>query len=300
MSTSLYIVIVNWNLKEDTLACVHSLIKSGAETDHIIVVDNASTDGSVQALRKTFGSSLPIIEAGENLGFAAGNNLGIQEAIDSGADWILLLNNDTVVAIDTLSELKKVIQKNPDFSIVAPIIYYYDHPKIIWYLGDYLIRGTLITTNPHRGKKDTNNFPSFMPVDFVSGCGMMVKKEVFEEIGFFDPALFMYAEEVDFCWRARQAGYRLACATRAKVWHRISISAQKDQKSARYLRIRNQTRFYRKYSRGYQIPLMFIFSLSRSVFLVIRDILRRQAHLAPPSVRGWFEGWFKPDIFGTR
>ncbi|MBE0410917.1 MAG: glycosyltransferase family 2 protein [Anaerolineales bacterium] len=300
MSTCLYIVIVNWNLKEDTLACVHSLIKSGAETDHIIVVDNASTDGSVQALKKSFDSSLSIIEAGENLGFAAGNNLGIKKAIDAGAEWILLLNNDTVVAIDMLSEIKNAIQNNPDLAIVAPIIYYYDHPEIIWYLGDYLIPGTLITTNPHRGKKDSNNFPSIMPVDFVSGCGMMVKREVFEDIGYFDPSLFMYAEEVDFCWRARQAGYLLACATRAKVWHRISISAQKDQKSARYLRIRNQTRFYRKYSRGYQIPLMFIFSLSRSVFLVIRDILRRQAHLAPPSVRGWFEGWFKPDIFGTR
>jgi GT2 family glycosyltransferase len=300
MLPGLYIIIVNWNLKEDTLACLSSLIQAGVEPEHIIVVDNASTDGSVEAIREIISTSISIIESTENLGFAEGNNLGIKFAIDVGADWILLLNNDTVVAADFLTELGKAAQNNPEFSIIAPIIYYYDHPQVIWYLGDKLIPRTLITLNSHRGKKDRNNHPLIVPVDFVSGCGMMVRSDVFETIGFFDPSLYMYAEEVDFCWRARQAKFRLACATRAKVWHRVSTSAGKDQKNMRYLRIRNQARFYRRYARGYQIPLMFIFSLSRSIFLGIQDILRRQTNMVIPLARGWLHGWFMHDTINTK
>ena len=297
MSIQLYIVIVNWNLREDTLTCVHSLIEAGAQLEHIIIVDNASTDGSVKALKQTFTETMPIIETNENLGFAAGSNIGAQFAIDQGAEWILLLNNDTVVAPNSLSELEIATQNNPDFSIFAPIIYYYDHPEIIWYLGDTLIPGTLITVNRYRGKKDPHTLSLAVPVDFVSGCGMMVKRDVFASIGFFDPSLFMYAEEVDFCWRARLAGFRMACVTRAKIWHRVSISASKDQKISRYLRIRNQVRFYHKYSRGYQVPLMFIFSMGRSIYLVVQDILRQQTQLIKPLAQGWLDGWFKTENY---
>jgi GT2 family glycosyltransferase len=299
MLNGLYIVIVNWNLKEDTLTCINSLVQAGVELDQIIVVDNSSTDGSVNALREKISSTLPIIESNTNLGFAGGNNLGIQFAINQGAEWILLLNNDTIVATDIITQLGVAIQDNPEFSIIAPIIYYSDHPEVIWYLGDHLIPGTLITTNSYRGNKDTKHLPAILPVDFVSGCGMMVKKEVFEKVGLFDASMFMYAEEVDFCWRARQSGYRLACVTRAKMWHHVSTSANKDQETSRYLRIRNQVRFYRRYARGLQIPIMFFFSLVRSIFLVIQDILRRQTHLVMPSMQGWLHGWFKPDNLKT-
>lgn len=292
MATWLYIVIVNWNLKEDTLACVDSLIIAGAQVDHIIVVDNASSDGSVEALRQRFSATLPIIESNENLGYASGNNLGIQFALDQQAEWVLLLNNDTVVAPDLIHKLETTTLNYPEYSIVAPIIYYFDHPETIWYLGDHLVPGTLITMNKYRGKQEPQGFPAVIPVDFVSGCGMMINRKVFEDVGYFDSSLFMYGEEVDFCWRAQLAGSRLACATRAKIWHRVSISANKDRKKSRYLRIRNQVRFYRKYSQGYQLPLMFIFSLSRSLGLMLQDIIQHQTQLVKPLARGWLDGWF--------
>lgn len=293
MSNWLYIVIVNWNLREDTLACVNSLIEAGAKPDHIVVVDNASTDGSVEALKQTFNSEMTIIESNQNLGFAAGSNLGAKFAIDQGAVWVLFLNNDTVVASDLLVELEATTQNYTNFSIIAPIIYYYDQPEIIWHLGDRLVPGTFITINRFRGKKDPGNLPNVVPVDFVTGCGMMVRKDVFDRIGFFDSSFFMYAEEIDYCWRARLAGFRLACATQAKIWHRISTSASKDQKNSRFLRIRNQIYFYRRYASAHQVPLMFIFTLMRFFRLAFNDIIKRQTYLVGPLAHGWFDGWFK-------
>ena len=293
MSNWLYIVIVNWNLREDTLACVNSLIEAGAKPDHIVVVDNASTDGSVEALKQTFNSELTIIESNQNLGFAAGSNLGAKFAIDQGAVWVLFLNNDTVVASNLLVELEAITQNYTNFSIIAPIIYYYDQPDIIWHLGDRLVPGTFTTINRFRGKKDPGNLPNVVPVDFVTGCGMMVRKDVFDRIGFFDSSFFMYAEEIDYCWRARQAGFRLACATQAKIWHRISTSASKDQNKSRYLRIRNQIYFYRRYASAHQVPLMFIFTLMRFFRLAFNDIIKRQTYLVGPLAHGWFDGWFK-------
>jgi len=293
MSNWLYIVIVNWNLREDTLACVNSLIEAGAKPDHIVVVDNASTDGSVEALKQTFNSELTIIESNHNLGFAAGSNLGAKFAIDQGAVWVLFLNNDTVVASNLLVELEAITQNYTNFSIIAPIIYYYDQPDIIWHLGDRLVPGTFTTINRFRGKKDPGNLPNVVPVDFVTGCGMMVRKDVFDRIGFFDSSFFMYAEEIDYCWRARQAGFHLAYATQAKIWHRISTSASKDQNKSRYLRIRNQIYFYRRYASAHQVPLMFIFTLMRFFRLAFNDIIKRQTYLVGPLAHGWFDGWFK-------
>lgn len=293
MSSNLYTVIVNWNLRDDTLACVDSLLAASAQPGQIIIVDNGSTDGSIEAIRNRYGPTVYLLEAGENLGFAGGNNLGIRFALEKGADWVFLLNNDTLVATDSLVQLEKAASSNQKYTIYSPIIYYYDKPEIIWHLGDHLIPGTLITFDRYRDKPHLSTFPEFIPVDFVNGCGMMIQRDVFNKIGLFDSSLFMYGEEVDFCWRARLAGFRFACATKSKIWHKVAASANQNPEHTRYLRVRNQIQFYRKYARGLQIPLMFVFSLSRSIGMGFRDYLHMQSHLVNPLMRGWFDGWFR-------
>jgi GT2 family glycosyltransferase len=130
-----------------------------------------------------------------------------------------------------------------------------------------------------------------MDVDFVSGCAMFIRRDVFEKIGLFDEKLLMYGEEVDFCWRARLAGYTLGCVTPARMWHKVSLSASRVGSQTRYLRIRNQIRFYNNYARGLQRPIMFLFSILRSGMIILKDIFRRQTDLIPPLIRGWVDGW---------
>ncbi len=291
MLQSLYTVIVNWNLKQHTLACVESLVTAGAPLDRIIIVDNGSTDGSVPALRERFGSSLLLVESQQNLGFARGNNLGIQYALDHAARWVLLLNNDTHIAPNFLAELAQAVESGQQFAIFAPLILYHDAPDHIWNLGDRLIPGLLFTYSLYRGRKDHGRWPTLLAVDFVTGCGILVKREVFEKIGLFDLSLFMYGEDVDFCWRACQAGFRLAAAPRAKMWHKVSASSQRDPLIARYLRVGNQIRFYRKYSRGLQLPLMFVLSSLRLLLIALSDLIRGQPALIAPLLCGWIHGW---------
>jgi hypothetical protein len=291
MLSSLYIVIVNWNLKDDTLVCIESIFQAGVKANQVIVVDNGSQDGSVETLKASFPSPIHIIENNQNLGFAQGSNQGIEYALIQGAQWILLLNNDTTVAPDFFDELVSAMYSNNHYSIISPIIYYYDQPKIIWYLGDRLIPGTLITRSIMRNKADTKPLPNILPVDFVSGCAMMVNKEVFVRVGLFDPSLIMYGEEIDFCWRASQAGYQIACATRARVWHKVSLSADKDKSKSRYLKHRNQIQFYRKYSKGVQIPIMFFFSIFKLLQLSVVDLIHHKKDLIPFTARAWLDGW---------
>lgn len=287
----LSIVIVNWNLKEETRACIQSILEAGAKPQQIILVDNASEDGSVPMMRELFGTALKILEMEKNLGFAGGNNAGIREALGGRAEWVLLLNNDTVIAKDMLLRLEKATHDYPTYGILAPLIFYYDAPEIIWYLGHHLIPGTMITRPILQNKSCPAHLPALIEVDFLVGCGVMIRREVFERIGLLDESFFMYAEETDFFWRAR-AVTRLACIPAAHMWHKVSMSANRDKPKTRYYRIRNQIFFYRRYARGLQPVGMWFFTLFRVLAMSVREVLQKQPALFTATWRGFGEGWF--------
>ena len=286
-----FIVLVNWNLEQDTIACIDSLLGAGVPENHIILVDNGSVDNSVKGIKARYAGKIQLIENDSNLGYAPASNQGIELALSQDAKWIFLLNNDTIVAEDLFEDLSKHASAEGSFALLSPMIYYFDKPETIWYAGDRLIPGTLITRRKFAGKENHPQLPEFYPVHFLSGCAMLVRRDVFEIIGMFDPDYVMYGEEIDFCWRAQQAGYRLACITSGSIWHKVSRSADRVKPQTRYLRIRNQVRFYRKYSQGLQLPLMVIFSFVRALVLGVGDIIARRSELIPPLARGWIDGW---------
>jgi hypothetical protein len=285
-------IIVNLNLKVDTAECIQSMLISGISLDRIIVVDNGSTDDSLNYLQEQFGKSLVLVDAVENSGYAHGLNIGIKKGIELKADWFFLMNNDTIVDVNFFRELSKAVDNNANVALFGPLILYYAEPKKIWYLGDSLIPATMITYNPYRGKTDHGQLPATVPVDFIHGCGMLVHRSVFERIGFFDDWSLIYAEEVDFIWRARQAGFKALGVPNAKMWHKISSIMKKQKPKTRFLRIRNQIRFYRRYATGVGVAVMFIFSVFRCLYLTLSDIFSLQANLIPPLFQGWFQGWF--------
>jgi GT2 family glycosyltransferase len=285
------IVIVNKDLKLDTSECVDSLQKAGASLEKIVIVDNGSRDDSVRYLKERYGNELNVIEAKENFGYPYGLNLGVNFFVERGAEWLILMNNDTVVANDFLKVLEKTVNSKREYLLFAPMILYYDLPKTIWFMGAKIIPGTLLFTNEHRGMLDSKKFPDVIPVDFVHGCAMIVHKSVFELIGLFDDTSPIYGDDVDFSWRARSAGFKMAAIPDAKLWHKVSAFMQKHKPKTRYLRIRNQIWFYRKYSKGFQLPLMALFTFLKVLWIFFLDILNWQPELILPLFHGWLDGW---------
>lgn len=221
---NIFIIILNWNGKKDTLACLESLQKVIHPSFHTIVVDNGSTDGSVSAIREVF-PDVSLIETGDNLGFAGGNNWGIEHALKKGADYLLLLNNDTVVDPAILEAFLSGFQKHPQAGILGAKLYLFDQQNQFDHFGGYW--------NGKKGSFDLLGFRAFddgktweemIPIDYACGCALFIKREVFEKIGLLEPQFFLIWEEADFCFRAKRAGYLSYTCPQAKVWHKVSAS----------------------------------------------------------------------------
>src|SRR5450755_72122 len=128
------IVIVIWNNKEDTVECLTSFRGDTYPNKQIIIVDNGSTDDSVEVIRASF-PEVTVLQTGLNLGFTGGNNVGIDHALESGADYVYLINNDTTVEPDALTKLLEAMLENRDAGLIAPVIHDYDPPRAIWFAG---------------------------------------------------------------------------------------------------------------------------------------------------------------------
>ena len=292
----IYPIIVNWNLASETIPCIQSLLTAGAPAGQIIVVDNGSQDDSVAQLTACFGDQIRLISHPTNLGFAGGNNIGIEVALQAGAEWVLLVNNDTVVDATFLQELGQAIGQHPECQIIGPLILYFSEPNRIWSLGDRLVPGTLITRRLWHDEAVPDTLPPFMAVDFLNACCMLIHRTVFEKIGLLDATYFMYAEDADFCWRARQAGIKLGCATTARIWHKVSRSTGIYHPQTRYWRINNQIRVYRTHAQRWQLPMMFGFTLIRSLILATVDFSQKRTQLAQETLRAWRDGWWRDGI----
>ena len=291
MLESLYMVIVNWNLKQDTVECIRSLLSGGVLPDRIILVDNGSTDGSVEAVRQQFVPAPRIIKTGSNLGFAGGVNAGVLLAQELGAQWVFLLNNDTIAAPDLLVYLEKAVIENYGLWIYSPLVLNFYDQKLIDTAGDRQIMGTLITQSLFKNQP-AELVQSDIEVDFVTGCAVLIPIKAFQTVGYFDTRFFMYAEDADFCQRCRKVGYRFRIAYQARVYHKISLSSHHDRPRQRIWRIRNQAWFYRLHAAKIQIPLLFIFTLLRAFIIGGKDLADLQSDMLMPLFRGWWQGWF--------
>lgn len=291
LNTKIMMVVASMNLKDDTITCLDSLIQAGAVPEQIIVVDNASTDGTVEAIRGRYQDKISIIANPENIGLAGASNRGAALAYQKGAEWILLLNNDTEFAPDFFTQIEKAIDLGKGYQLFHPAVMYYSDPEMIWHMGSKRIPGTLIYKDIYQGKRYSPDWPDLIPVDAASSCALLIKREAYEKIGLFDPKFFIYWEEVDLCWRAYLAGFHVAAMPKVKMWHKVSKTMNRVKARTRYLQTRNQLYFYRKNTRGLQRPVMLLFSIYKSIVNGIRDLLNHQPELIRSMADGWRDGW---------
>lgn len=268
-----FVIILNWNGWKMTLDCLKSLEKTkcdGFELE-LVVVDNGSTDESIEKIKnqisirqladKTTTQNPKLIENKENLGFAKGNNVGIRYSLDNGADYICLLNNDTRVDPDFLSELIKTGESDEKIGLVGGKIYFEkgyefhkdkykdsEKGKVIWYAGGLINWKNVYTT--HRGvdEVDRGQYETAIETDYVNGCLALIKKEVFEKIGSFDGKYFLYFEDTDLSVRAKKSGFKLIYCPKAKIWHLNSGSSGSGSGLHDYFTTRNRMIFGMKYA----------------------------------------------------
>ncbi|MDR1539483.1 MAG: glycosyltransferase family 2 protein [Clostridiales bacterium] len=240
---NIYIIIVNFNFYEFTKQCIDSIIKAGFDLEHIIVVDNNSSNNSAEVLTQCW-QNIILIRSRENNGFAAGNNIGIKYALEHNAEAVILLNNDTIIDKNLINEL--IINSEPN-TISVPRMYYFDRPETIWYAGGRIdwLRG-----NPkHIGvdKIDCRKYSNQIYVDFATGCCMLIPIPVLLKCGLLDESYFMYCEDTDYSLLMHRHGLRIKYVPTAKLWHRVGGTSGSNGALTVYYSNRNRFFFLKKY-----------------------------------------------------
>lgn len=278
------IIILSWNRKDDTLECLESLAKSNIKGFdlEVLVVDNKSTDGSQQALKKFIKSKTAVknikwrmIENGENLGFAEGNNVGMRDVLKKGADFVVLLNDDAVADKNLVSDLITATKKYPKAGTFTPKIYFakdYEFHRgrykkselgrVIWSAGGDIDWTNIYGSNHGVDEVDKGQHGKVCETDFATGCCVLFRREVLEKVGLFDKKYFAYLEDVDLSQRIKKAGWKVLYAPPAKVWHKVAQSSGIGSELNDYFITRNRLLFGMCYASA------------RTKFALIRESLK--------------------------
>jgi GT2 family glycosyltransferase len=287
-----YIIILNWNGFKDTIECINSLKKINYNNYKILLIDNASSNESVKILKSKF-PKIKLIVNKNNLGFSGGCNVGIKYALEDNADYVLLLNNDTYVDKNFLSELIKVSTLNKNIGVISPFIYYADNPKEIWSSGSFLNRNnTWPFRDDNQHKQDIGQYKKLRYVEFITGCSMLIKRKVFDTIGFYNDEYFLYFEDMDFCIRARKKGFKLCTVPQSKVWHKIGQSSKNKEKLyIRYYFIRNIILFYRYNFSFIDRSIFFLIYIKESIYQISQLIVKREYRMIKAILIGLTHGF---------
>jgi GT2 family glycosyltransferase len=256
-------IILNFNRRDDTLACLASLKKSTYTNYENIVLDVRSSDGSKEAISSAF-PEVQIIDIVENRGYAGNNNVGIEAALDRGADWIFVLNEDTLLAPDCLAHLVEVGESDPAIGIVGPMVYHYDEPNTIQSAGGLL---GPYWTSIHLAKDEPDNgqFSTPHDVDWISGCGIMLRRAVIEQVGMLDERFFYYWEETEWCIRTGKAGWRIVHVPQAKLWHKGVQRDYRPGPNVTYFSTRNHLFMMKKHHAPIAVWIFTWLQISRTL-----------------------------------
>lgn len=289
----LYIIILNWNQLNDTIECIDSITNQTYKDLDIVVIDNGSTDNSAFEIRKRY-PEIKVIENEKNLGFQGGMNVGIRYALSNNAELILLLNNDIIADPGMIRHL---LENFPDDAgIVSPIMYYYSKPSEIWSSGGDINPILIESIKSHKNKKKIDNSTGLIERDFLPSCAWVVRKDVFEKIGYLDEVYFpIYYDDLDFCLRTRRAGYKLYINTSAKLWHKVSASSGGEYNPReRYLMARNSGYYFRKNMKFWQSPFILFHRCGSAILWTGRLLIKRDYIGLKNYWKGLLVGWFGP------
>lgn len=240
------VVICNYNKKDYILKCIYSLLKSTYKNLDIYVVDNASTDGSAEAIRGNYKDSVTLIVNNQNLGGSGGFNTGLKEVLKKDYKYVMLLDNDVILDKNAIFSLYNLLEDNNSIAVVGSKIYSMDNPNQIQELGAEIDFSEFYIKPFYKGYIDNEILPEVHDCDYVPACSMMVRVDAIRKVGIMDEGNFIYWDDIDWGYRFKLAGYRVVTDSKSLVWHKMGV-AQKTNTFGTYYFWRNRVHFFIKY-----------------------------------------------------
>lgn len=289
---SVYVIILNWNGKACVLECVESMLRQDYPNYEVVVVDNASRDGSQEAIRAQY-PQVRLIENSDNLGFAGGNNVGLRYALSDGADYTIIINNDTTVDPKMVSTLMSEAAKH-GADMAGPMMYFYpprgEGKELIWYAGGII--NYFQGKTAHRGIReiDKGQYAGTAETDYITGCCILTSRRLLIEVGLLDTGYKpMYAEDADWSARAHAAGFKLVFVPDAKLWHKVSASSGGGLTPFKvYYKTRNNLKFFRRFARPYHWLTIPFFVVMGGLAFVVKNALSGNFKDVRTFVKGIF------------
>ena len=286
------LLILNWNDLRNTVETLTSVRGLAYPNFELWVVDNGSTDGSREPIAEQF-PEVHLVSSPENLGVAGGRNFGLEAILSRDqADYVLILDNDVAVEARLLDKLVAAAEAQTEVGIVGPIIYYYSDPRRIWSAGASIVFREVTAKSPAKNRlEQEERGEGIERVDCITGCCMLVKRQVFETIGRFNPQYFMVGNESEFCYRAAKRGFASAVVTHAKLWHKVSASTGGGYTPARaYFTGRSTILFLKDHGRPWHWVTTIAFAAMSLSVAYLRERRRGNQRAVAMKLRGYLDG----------
>lgn len=292
------VIVLNWNGESDTSACLDSLAAQQDATFEVLLVDNASVDGSGERLHTRY-PAIAYLQTRENIGYAGGNNLGIAWALDREAEWIVVLNNDTVLAPDCLHQLLAAASNDSRIGALSPLVTRYDDPSRVWFAGGHLDKSRAVGV--HDGENvsvaqwvETHAIAAparpWHPCTFLCGCCLLLRAEALRSVGPFRADFFAYVEDLELSYRLVRAGWTLGWVPSARLAHRVPPVGRAASAFQIRHRDRNRRRFVRTWYRpGWRLIFAAWFWPTRALLLLRFAVVGDRSR-----VRAVIAGMFEP------
>ena len=286
-ASPVWAVILAYNQYALTRSCLVSVLALDPPADHVLVVDNASADGTADRVRREF-PEVPVLALPENRYFAGGVNEGLRRALEGGAGSVLLLNNDLALERGALGALRAALEADPARAAVSPKVYYFEPPDVIWFAGGIVTRGFGLVRHRGVNVKDEKLRDAPRAVDYVSGAVALLRCDALVTVGLLDPSYVMYVEDVDWCVRARKAGLALWYEPAARAWHHVSAASGGGLTPLKaYFRLRSGALFLSRHSARWERPLSWLAYGAWTASLLLRAPFRGEAAAIPALLLGF-------------
>jgi len=290
MKPAVCVIIITWNGREDTLACLETVYKQNYGSLDVIVVDNGSSDATCEEVSQHF-PEVQLVRLLENVGAVRGYNVGFRKALEADYPYLFLLNNDTLLAPDCIAELVIEAESAPDIGLVMPKIYYAGEPQRIWSVGTRANPLNLEIVQLGQNEIDEGQWKNSLDIDDAPFCAVLMKRRMMDEVGLPDEIFYFYYEDMDYCLRARRHGYRLRLAPAAIMWHKVSSSSGgSDTPRERYWMARSSVLYFRKHAHFWQVPIVLFWRAGSATRTTLRLLRKRRVDSLKAYWRGLWHG----------
>ena len=281
------IVICNYNKASYVCKCIETVLASDIDNFQVYVVDNASTDTSVEEIQKNFGEQVEVIVNQENLGGSGGFNTGIRKVVESGHKYLMCLDNDVQVTKDAIRNLYEFLEEHKQVGMVGSKVYHLQEPEYVQQMGLYIHFDNFSAETIFADVQDNSQIPDVVYCDTVAACSLMMPVSVVKEVGMMPEDNFIYWDDMEWGYKVKLAGYQVAAYGKSKVYHEMSANVRRENTFSTYYLWRNRMHFFMKYTRKEQWERMSIYQL-RSVFDSFYESMYREEHSQAQTIMAAF------------